>query len=181
MPVVGVDDGVGRTLPGAWILPANGVVGPVSGFDFTTLPIGYMGAMGGNRLTEVAGVIVSNDEANASLNILIPQYVYKSKYKKMSFASSFMLAYRLVGSEHFQTGQWYPAKWPGTSGCGILLRISPSQRPARAVAPTGGTQRPDTQRDLSMANSKSLLKTSLPLPSVTLLLHVTPHSFRPIL
>jgi predicted nuclease of predicted toxin-antitoxin system len=34
---------------------------------------------------------------------------------------------------------------------------------------------------LSMANSKSLLKTSLPLPSVTLLLHVTPHSFRPIL
>jgi hypothetical protein len=34
---------------------------------------------------------------------------------------------------------------------------------------------------MSMANSKSLLKTSLPLPSVTLLLHVTPYRFRPIL
>jgi hypothetical protein len=33
---------------------------------------------------------------------------------------------------------------------------------------------------VSMANSKSPLKTSLPLPSITLLLHVTPRRFRPI-
>jgi Cd2+/Zn2+-exporting ATPase/Cu+-exporting ATPase len=36
-------------------------------------------------------------------------------------------------------------------------------------------------QNLTMANSKSLLKTSLPLPSVTLLLHVTLHRFRRIL
>lgn len=91
VPVLAVDGGIGHTLPGAWILPATGVVGPAPGFDFTVLPIGYMGAMGGSRLDPVAGVIVSNDQSHVSLNVLIPRYVYKTELKKVSFASSFML------------------------------------------------------------------------------------------
>src|SRR5262249_38326154 len=49
----------------------------------------------------------------------------------------------------------------------------------RRVNATGGSGGIGLGSLVSMANSKSRLKTSLPLPSVTLLLHVTPRRFRP--
>jgi hypothetical protein len=72
MPVLAVDGAFGRSIPGTWVVPSAGVVGPEAGFSFTTFPIGYMGARGGNRLSEVAGVILTNDEADVSINVLIP-------------------------------------------------------------------------------------------------------------
>jgi hypothetical protein len=116
VPVLAVDGGIGHTLPGTWILPSTAVVGPDPGFSFTTLPIGYMGAMGGSRVDPVGGVLVTNDQSNASLNILIPQYVYKTDTERVSFATTFML----------------PINWWGGSGSEQLNGISQSESSANA-------------------------------------------------
>jgi hypothetical protein len=87
MPAPAVDGGFGRSIPGTWVLPSTGVVGQGPGYSVTTLPIGYMGAIGGNRVDPVAGVIVFNDQADTSINVLIPRYVYKTELKKVRFAS----------------------------------------------------------------------------------------------
>jgi hypothetical protein len=103
MPALAVDGGIGRTLTGTWVLPSTAVVGPAPGFGFTTLPIGYMGAMGGDRLDPVGGSIVTNDESNGSVNVLIPRYVYKTETTKVSFASACMIPVSWWGgSSHLQ-------------------------------------------------------------------------------
>lgn len=48
MSVLAVDGAFGGSIPGTWVMPSAGVVGPAAGFSFTTLPIGYMGARGGS-------------------------------------------------------------------------------------------------------------------------------------
>ena len=37
-PVLAVEGAVGRTLPGVWVMPQAGVVGPTPGFSFTLMP-----------------------------------------------------------------------------------------------------------------------------------------------
>jgi len=91
MPVLAVDGGFGRTIPGTWVIPGVGVIGPDSGFGFTYFPIGYMGAIGGNRVDEISGVLATNVQANASINVLIPSYTYRTEIKKVHFSSQMFI------------------------------------------------------------------------------------------
>jgi hypothetical protein len=97
-PVLAVEGALGRTLPRVWIQPQGGVVGPASGFSYSTLPIGYMGTIGGSRLIPIGAAIVANVEANISSNYLVPQYVYKTETNKVSVSSSFMVPVNWVGA-----------------------------------------------------------------------------------
>jgi len=98
LPALAVEGALGRTLPGIWIQPQGGVVGPSAGFRFTTMPIGYMGTIGGSRRVPVAGSIVANVEANINANLLAAQFVYKTETPKLSFASAFLGAVGWRGS-----------------------------------------------------------------------------------
>lgn len=97
-PAPAVEGGLGRTLPGVWVMPQGAVVGPEAGFSFSTLPIGYMGAIGGARLVPEAGSLFANINANVNSNYLVPQYVYKTETSKVSFSSSFMGTVNWVGA-----------------------------------------------------------------------------------
>lgn len=96
MPAMAVEGAVGRTLPGVWIMPQAGVVGPEEGFSFTTLPVGYMGRIGG--AVPEGGVLFANVEANVSSNYLVTQYVYKTEGPKVSWTSMFLTPINWVGS-----------------------------------------------------------------------------------
>ena len=98
VPALAVEGALGRTLPGVWIQPQGAVIGPSPGFSFTTIPIGYMGAIGGGRDVPIGGSIFANVDANISSNYLVPQYVYKTETPKVTFASSFMGVVNWVGS-----------------------------------------------------------------------------------
>jgi hypothetical protein len=98
LPALAVEGALGRTLPGVWIQPQGAVIGPSPGFSFTTMPIGYMGAIGGGRLVPIGGSIFANVDANISSNYLVPQYVYKTETPKVSLSSSFMGVVNWVGS-----------------------------------------------------------------------------------
>jgi hypothetical protein len=98
LPALAVEGALGRTLPGVWIQPQGAVIGPSPGFSFTTLPIGYMGAIGGAREVPIGGSIFANVDANVNSNYLVPQYVYKTETPKVTFASSFMGVVNWVGS-----------------------------------------------------------------------------------
>jgi hypothetical protein len=98
VPAFGVEGALGRTLPGVWIQPQGAVVGPNPGFSFSTIPIGYIGALGGGRLDPIAGTIFTNVDVNISTNWLVPQYVYKTETPKVTFSSSFMGVVNWVGS-----------------------------------------------------------------------------------
>jgi hypothetical protein len=93
-----VEGGVGRTLPGVWIQPQGAVIGPKSGFSFSTLPIGYMGTIGGGREVPIGGTLFANVEADVSANYLVPQYVYKTETNKVNLASSFLCPVNWVGA-----------------------------------------------------------------------------------
>ena len=99
MPALAVEAALGRTLPGIWIQPQGGVVGPNAGFSFSLLPIGYMGRIGGGRLVPVGGTIYTDVQANINTNYIVPEYVYKTETHKVSLASSFMGVVNWVGSE----------------------------------------------------------------------------------
>jgi hypothetical protein len=98
MPALAVEGALGRTLPGIWVQPQGAVVGPEPGFSFTTMPIGYLGAIGGRHLVPIGGTIFANVDANISTNSLIPEYVYKTETPKVTFSSSFMGVVNWVGS-----------------------------------------------------------------------------------
>jgi hypothetical protein len=100
LPAMAVENAVGRSLPGAWVMPQGAVVPTEPGLTFTLMPIGYMGAIGGGRLAPIAGNLVANVSANVSETFLIPQYVYKTETPKVSFSSSFFL----------------PVNWQGATG-----------------------------------------------------------------
>ncbi len=89
-PVPAVEGALGRTLPGVWIQPQGAVVGPAAGFNLSLFPIGYMGAIGGSRLLPIGNAIVANVDADISMTLIVPQYVYKTETHTVSFASSFM-------------------------------------------------------------------------------------------
>jgi hypothetical protein len=98
IPALAVEQAIGRTLPGIWIMPQAGVVGPEAGFSFSTLPIGYMGAIGGAREVPIGGAIVANLNVNVSANYLVPQYVYKTDSTKVSLSSEFLGLVNWVGA-----------------------------------------------------------------------------------
>ena len=98
MPAAAVEGALGVTLPGVWVQPGAGVVGPAAGFSLTTMPIGYMGAIGGARDVPIGGTLFANVDANISTNYVIPQYVYKTETPKVSFSSGFMGVINWVGS-----------------------------------------------------------------------------------
>jgi hypothetical protein len=102
LPVLAVEGAFGRTVPGLWITPNAGVVGPKPGFSFSVVPIGYQGSMSvsalnGARKAEapvaiaVAGVLVPRIDVAGNGNYLVPQYVYRTDTEKFSLASLCML------------------------------------------------------------------------------------------
>lgn len=115
-PALAVEGALGRTLPGVWIQPQGAVIGPTAGFNFTTMPIGYMGTIGGAREVPIGGSIFTNVDANVNANYLVPQYVYKTETPKVSFASSFMGV----------------VNWAGVSGSLLTSNFSRSASSANA-------------------------------------------------
>jgi hypothetical protein len=99
VPLSAVEGAVGRTLPGVWIQPQGGVVGPKAGLSFSTLPVGYMGRIGGGRLVPIGGTIFSDVRADVSANYLVPLYVYKTETNKVNFSSSFLCPINWVGAQ----------------------------------------------------------------------------------
>jgi hypothetical protein len=91
---------VGRTLPGVWVTPQGGVVGASSGLSFTVMPIGYIGSMSASQEAIINGVLVAGLSMNMSENLLIPQYTYKLRTKKIGLASS----------------AYIPINWAGVAG-----------------------------------------------------------------
>jgi hypothetical protein len=123
-PVLAVEGALGRTLPGVWIQPQGGVVGPASGFSYSTLPIGYMGAIGGSRLIPIGSAIVANVEANISSNYLVPKYVYKTETNKVSVSSSFMAPVNWVGaSGSFQVNVLSRSVSSANAGLGDVVAV----------------------------------------------------------
>jgi hypothetical protein len=98
-PLLAVEGAIGRTLPGVWIQPQGAVVGPEPGFSFSTLPIGYIGSIGGARLVPIGGTLFTNVNVDISTNYLVPQYVYNTETQKVSLSSTFMGVVNWVGAE----------------------------------------------------------------------------------
>ena len=98
VPAYAVEGALGRTIPGVWVQPQGAVVGPSAGFSFTTMPIGYMGTIGGARLVPIGGSLFTNVDANINSNFLMPQYVYKTETHKVSLSSSFIGVVNWVGN-----------------------------------------------------------------------------------
>jgi hypothetical protein len=119
VPALAVEYAMGRTLPGVWVQPQVGVVGPESAFSFTAMPLGYMGAIGGGRLVPIGGSIFANVDANVSGNYLVPEYVYNTGTQKVSLASSAMV----------------PIFWVGATGS---LQLSPNIFAASTSSSNGG-------------------------------------------
>jgi hypothetical protein len=97
LPVPAVEGAFGRTVPGFWIIPRAGVVGPAPGFSFTVAPVGYRGSMSaraGSGKTQapvavaIAGVLVPRIDVDGYANYLVPKYVYSTDTGRVSFASS---------------------------------------------------------------------------------------------
>jgi hypothetical protein len=88
-PALAVEGALGRTVPGIWVMPRAGVIGPAPGASFTMMPIGYMGTLSGTHQVPVAGTIFTDLSGDTSVNYLLPQYVYKTETTKLSLSSSF--------------------------------------------------------------------------------------------
>jgi hypothetical protein len=124
LPALAVEGALGRTLPGVWIQPRAGVVGPSAGFSFTMMPIGYRGTIGGSRRVPVAGSIVANVEANINANLLVPQYVYKTETPKVTFASAFLGAVGWLGATGaFQSTNFSQTVHASNTGFGDVVLI----------------------------------------------------------
>src|SRR5581483_885955 len=123
-PLLAVEGALGRTLPGVWIQPQGAVVGPDPGFSFSLLPIGYMGAIGGGRLLPIGSSIVANLDADASMNYIVPSYVYKTETNKVTFSSTFMAPVNWVGSTgSLQVNNFSGAISRTNSGIGDVVAI----------------------------------------------------------
>src|SRR5215472_10599196 len=90
-PAHAVEDALGRTPPGVWVMPRIGVVGPNSGLAFALIPVGYVGSLsrGANGLrvaAPLAGSLVADVATNINVNVLVSQYVYKTETKRVNFS-----------------------------------------------------------------------------------------------
>jgi hypothetical protein len=94
VPVMAVENALGRTIPGIWVHPRMGVVPTGPNFSFTVIPLGYTGSIGRPqilRVTALAGTFVDKVSADISENVLVPQYVYKTENPKIGLASTLYL------------------------------------------------------------------------------------------
>jgi hypothetical protein len=91
LPVMAEENAIGRSLPGIWVMPQGGVVSLTPGFEFTVMPIGYIGSATGSRTVLINGVLVTNIHAYVSTNYLVPRYTYKIESAKVSLSSTFYL------------------------------------------------------------------------------------------
>jgi len=97
LPALAVEQALGRTLPGLWVMPQGGVVPAEAGFSFTMMPVGYMGKISGGTEVPIGGQLYGNVHADVSENLLVPQYVYKTELTKVSLSSSFYLPVNWIG------------------------------------------------------------------------------------
>ena len=124
VPALAVEGALGVTLPGVWIQPQAGVVGPAAGFNFTVLPVGYMGAIGGGRMVPIGGSLFANVNANISANYVIPEYVYKTETPKVSLSSSFLAPINWVGSSgSLQFNGFSRAGTSSNAGIGNVIAV----------------------------------------------------------
>jgi hypothetical protein len=98
VPVAAVENAIGRSLPGVWVQPQAAVVPKEPGFIVTWVPVRYSGSMsvGGSRqqqraVAPLSGELVFDVSADFTLNVLIPQVVYKTEFSKVGLSSSFYL------------------------------------------------------------------------------------------
>lgn len=96
LPAFAVEGAVGRALPGAWVMPQGGVIGPHPGFNVTLVPLGYSPTSGALEIPD-AGLLEAEVSANVNLNNVVPQYVYKTKSPKISLATTFIVPVAWVG------------------------------------------------------------------------------------
>jgi hypothetical protein len=96
-----VEAALGRTIPGIWIQPQGGNIGPTAGFSFSILPIGYMGRIGGARLVPVGGTIYADVQANINSNYIVPEYVYKTETHKVSLHYDGIRALTITGGAYY--------------------------------------------------------------------------------
>ena len=98
VPALGVDGGVGRSLPGAWVMPQGGVIGPDPGFSLTVVPVGYSGSISGTQEIPIAGTLVTDISTDVSANYLVPRYVYKTEIPRINLASTLMVPVNWVAA-----------------------------------------------------------------------------------
>src|SRR5215471_415552 len=97
VPALAVEGFFGRSIPGVWVMPRCGVIGPHPGFSLTLLPVGYSGSTSGTQEIPIAGTLAANVSANVSTNFVAPQYVYKTDIPKLNFSSAIMFPANWVG------------------------------------------------------------------------------------
>jgi len=97
VPASAVEQALGRTLPGLWVMPQGGVVPAEAGFSFTVMPVGYMGRISGGTEVPIGGQLYGHVTADVSENLLVPQYVYKTEVTKVSLSSAFYLPVNWIG------------------------------------------------------------------------------------
>jgi hypothetical protein len=125
LPAPAAEGALGRSIPGAWVMPQAGVVGPQPGFSFSVMPIGYVGSISGNIQIPVAGSLVANVSGDTNVNFLIPQYVYKTETPKVSLASSIMAPVGWLGvSTSAQLGSATAGRGSANAGLGDII-VSP--------------------------------------------------------
>ena len=115
LPAFAVEGAVGRALPGAWVMPQGGVIGPHPGFSVTLMPFGYSATSGALEIPD-AGLLEAEVSANVNLNNVVPQYVYKTKSPKISLATTFIVPVAWVGVTTAATGRPGPHRSPRECG-----------------------------------------------------------------
>jgi hypothetical protein len=94
VPVMAVENALGRTIPGIWVHPRMGVVPAGPNLNLTVIPLGYTGSIGrpqAPRLRALAGTLIDRVSADISENVLVPQYVFKTEHPKIGLASTLYL------------------------------------------------------------------------------------------
>ncbi len=116
-PALAVEQAVGRTLVGFWIMPQGGVVPTEPGFSFTVMPVGFLGRISGSapvtingrtfsNPVPIGGQLFGNVDVSVSENLLVPQYVYKTEFSKVSLSSTFYLPINWIGLDSNEPAQW---------------------------------------------------------------------------
>ena len=97
VPALAVEGFFGRSIPGVWVMPRCGVIGPHPGFSLTLLPVGHFGSTSGTQEIPIAGTLAANVSADVSTNFVAPQYVYKTDIPKLNLSSAIMFPVNWVG------------------------------------------------------------------------------------
>ncbi len=97
VPAFATEGGLGRTIPGAWIMPQAGAVPGQPGFTFSLMPMGYRGDIAATRQVPISGQLTLGVSAADSINYVATNYVYKTNTKGFNISSSFVLPVQWTG------------------------------------------------------------------------------------